>query len=96
MNKRDHQGAIDDYTMTIGLPDAPADVKAMALYNRALVFAAAREDPRAMEDIDAVLAMQRAPTNVKTEARRMLVRIQRRSTNRETETAFQAQRGSHP
>ena len=82
MKKRDHQGAIDDYTTAIGMPDAPADVKAMSLYNRALAFAAAREDPKATEDIDAVLAMKGALPNVKTEARRLLVRMQRRSSNR--------------
>ena len=80
MKKRDHQGAIDDYTRAIGIPEAPADVKAMALYNRALVFAAARQQPQATEDLDTILATQGALPIVKTEARRLLVRMQRRSS----------------
>ena len=33
--KRNHRGAIDDYSKTLGMPDTPNDVKAMVLYNRA-------------------------------------------------------------
>ena len=32
--KHDHQGAIDDCTTTIGMPDTPADLKAMVLYKQ--------------------------------------------------------------
>lgn len=77
--KHDHQGAVDDYTMIIGMLHTPADVKAMALYNRALVYAAAGENPKATDDLNMVLAMTGALSHVKTEARRLLVRMQRRS-----------------
>ena len=36
--RRDHEGALANYTEAIELVGVPADVKAMALYNRALVF----------------------------------------------------------
>ena len=49
--KHDHQGAIDDYTMVIGMPETPADVKAMALYNRALVHVATGDDRKGVDDL---------------------------------------------
>ena len=81
---QDHQGAIQDYTAAIGMAATPADVKGMAQYNRALAYAASGNDRKAMEDIDVVLTMSEALTSVKTEARRMLVRIERRSTDTRT------------
>ena len=77
--KHDHQGAIDDYTQTIGVADTPSDVKAMVLYNRALVYVAAGDQQKGVDDLDAVLAMEDAPVNVKTMARHKLVRIESRS-----------------
>ena len=74
-----HQGAIDDYTSAIGLPETPPDVKAMALYNRALVYAASGDGPKATDDLNSVLAMSGARNNVKTEARRKLVRMESRT-----------------
>ena len=63
------------------MAETPADVKAMALYNRALVYAPAGEGPKATEDLHMVLAMAEALSDIKTEARRRLVRMQRRSSN---------------
>ena len=37
-NKRDYGGAIADYSAAIWEPSIPTDVKAMALYNRALAY----------------------------------------------------------
>jgi hypothetical protein len=79
--KRDHQGAIADYTTTIGLPDTPADVKAMVLYNRALVHMAIGNDRHGSDDLDAVVAMDEAPVNVKTMARQKLAKLESRSRN---------------
>jgi len=78
---RDHQGAIDSYTTTIGMVGTPADVKAMALYNRALVYVAAGDDGKGADDLDAVLAMGAALVNVniKTMARQKLARMETRS-----------------
>jgi tetratricopeptide (TPR) repeat protein len=77
--KRDHKGAIDDYTATIDMDGIPADVKAMALYNRGVVHAAAGNNPKAIDDLNAVLAMAEPLENVKTAAKQKLVRMERRS-----------------
>jgi hypothetical protein len=76
----DHEGAIDDYTSVIDTPDASPDVKAMAQYNRALVYLATKNDPKAIEDLSLILAMQEMLVNIKTMARQKLTRIERRST----------------
>ena len=77
---RDHDGAIDDYTFAIDTPNAPPDVKAMAQYNRALVHLATKNDPKAIEDLNLILATEEMLVNVKTMARQELTRIERRST----------------
>ena len=77
--KLDHQGAIDDYTILIEMPDAKTDVKAMALYNRATVYAARGETSKACHDLNLVLAMPETLSEIKTESRRKLMRLDRRS-----------------
>ena len=72
--KHDHRGAIDDYTTTIGMPDAPAKVKAMVLFNRALVHLASGDYCKGVDDLDAVLAMDEAPLSVKKRARQKLAK----------------------
>ena len=76
--KRDHQGALEDYTTTIGMPGTPADLLAMVLYNRALVYVAAGDERKGAADLDAVLAMNEALVNVKTMARQKLARMESR------------------
>jgi hypothetical protein len=83
--KHEYKGAIDDYTTLIGMPDTISSMKAMALYNRALVYAAVDADPHAFADLSSVLSMAEAPTNVRTEARRKLLRMQRRSETTDTQ-----------
>ena len=78
--KHDHQGAIEDYTTMISMPDTPADLMAMVLYNRALVHVAAGDDQKGAVDLDAVLAMNEALVNVKTMARQKLARMESRSS----------------
>lgn len=75
----DHQGAIDDYTIAIEMPDIPPDVQAMTLYNRALVHAAAKEIAKAITDIDIVLSMGAASADIKKAAQQKLAKIKRRS-----------------
>jgi hypothetical protein len=60
------------------MPHAPSDVKAMALYNRALVHVAAGDDRKGVDDLDAVLAMAEARVNVKTMARQKLAKLESR------------------
>ncbi len=75
--KRDNQSAIEDYTSAIGTPDVPPDVVAMSLYNRALVYAATGKGQKATDDLNAVIGMDAAPPNIKDEAKRKLVRMDR-------------------
>jgi hypothetical protein len=72
--KYDGQAAIEDYTVTIDMPDAPSGVKAMALYNRAMAHVATGDYRKGVDDLDAVLAMAEAPVNIKRMARRKLAK----------------------
>jgi hypothetical protein len=76
--KHDQKGAMDAFTAAIDMRDAPADLRAMALYNRALVYGAANEIPKAIQDLNAVLAMAAPPPKVKSAARQKLDQMQRR------------------
>jgi hypothetical protein len=49
----------------------------MALYNRALVYDALEDTPHAMADLRVVLDMPGVTTQVRTEAHRKLVRMER-------------------
>ena len=81
-NKRDYDGAIDDYSAAIRAPNIPTDVKAMALYNRALAYSAIHKDEKSVADLTAVLEMAGLPKNIKTEARERRERIRRRNENK--------------
>ena len=77
--KRDHVGAIADYTAAIEFPNADDQEKAMALFNRAVVLHAMREHDRAIEDLNVVLKMHGAHADIKSAASRKLDRIKRRT-----------------
>lgn len=79
--RHDHEGAIEDYSAVIDEPSSPADVKAMALYNRALAHVAAKHDSLAIRDLKLVLDAKGTPEDVRTEARRKLLRIDRRASH---------------
>lgn len=76
-NQHDSVGAIADYTTAIETTAVPSNIKAMALYNRALVYSSLNQDEAAIRDLDNVLKMSAAPNEVRTEAQRRLVRMQR-------------------
>ena len=78
-NKHDLDGAIKDYSACIDTSDAPPDVAAMAMYNRAIAYAAAKDTDRALSDLKTVLEMKELPTNIKTAADEKLKKIIRRS-----------------
>jgi hypothetical protein len=80
--KHDRAGAIGDYSAVIGMPGVPADVRAMALYNRALVHSAAGDDIQATGDLDSILAMTETLINVKTSARQKLARMSHQRAER--------------
>ena len=76
--KHDPDGAMEAYSAAIKQPDAPEDLKAMALYNRALLFAAEGEDAKAVADLEAVLATPAELREIKAAAKRRLERMQHR------------------
>src|SRR5690349_11776385 len=76
--KGDSDGAIVAYSSTISAVNAPDDVKAMALYNRALLFAARGESNKAAADLNAIMVMPKSVRGVTDAAKRRLERLQRR------------------
>ena len=75
---RDFAGAIDDYSATVQEPGIPADVLAMALYNRALAYSAIQEESKAAEDLTKVLQMPGLPENISVAATQRRERLRRR------------------
>jgi hypothetical protein len=76
--KHDMKGAMAAYTAAIELPDAPDDVKAMALYNRALLLAAAGNTQLALADLKIIMDSPISQRDIKVAARRRLDRLQHR------------------
>ena len=91
---QDHAGAIDDYTAAINMPQVPPDVKAMALFNRALILASDGDNPLARNDLNRVLAMAETPADVRTEARRKLVRMERQTSRADEEEQADVRRAN--
>jgi hypothetical protein len=81
-NKRDHRGAIEDYTAALKM-SAPPDVVAMVRYNRGLVYVAAGDQHQGAEDLEAVLAMEEPLTQIKAMAKQKLARMEARSHKHE-------------
>ena len=77
---RDLEGAIEDYTSVIDLKGAPADVIAMALFNRALAYSREHDDTKATADLDRVLSMSGATQQVIDAAHEKLHRMKKRTT----------------
>ena len=76
--KGDFQGAIADYTTVIESLEAPDDLKAMTIYNRALAYSATHAADRAADDLNKVLKMPGLSQDIKTAALRRKERIRKR------------------
>ena len=74
-DQRDWEGAIVEYSAVIEMDGAPGDVKAMALFNRAIAYSHAKDDSRAESDLQRVLSFDAATTQVKTAARERIKRM---------------------
>ncbi len=85
--RRDFEGALANYTTAIELAGVPAEVIAMALYNRALVYVAAGDDAKGVDDLDAILAMDGAMVivNVRTMAKQKLAKMESRTRKSNTQ-----------
>ncbi len=73
--KKEHASAIKDYTEAIKVSDDLPDVRAMALYNRALMYLATDDVKQATADLKTVLDMPKAPNDIKIEARQRITRM---------------------
>lgn len=71
--------AIKIYNELLRSTSATAEVKARALFNRALAHSSMKDDVKAVADLKQLTAMQDIPENVRTAARNQLVRLQNRS-----------------
>lgn len=83
-NKRDHAGAVADYSAALQLSQITADLQAMVLYNRALAYSAMGEDAKAAQDLTAALQIPDVPEHVKTTIQQRRERIRRRGVSKET------------
>ena len=75
----EHEAAIQDYTLAVQIAGIKPEVKAMAYFNRALAYVANKDNPRAVEDLIAVLDMDTDLPHIKKMAKQKLVRIDRRA-----------------
>jgi hypothetical protein len=74
-NQHDSPGAMEQYTAAIETPGVLDDVKAMALYNRALLFSASKDWEQAEADLNAILAMPAPLRQFKSAAHQKLDRM---------------------
>ena len=84
MDKNEPDEAVKHYTDVINSPKAPRDVKAMALFNRLLVYTTINKERNATQDLEAVLNMPESMSKIKKSAREKLVRMQRKLTREES------------
>lgn len=79
---KDLDGAIADYSAVINDPQSPADLKAMALFNRALVYSLQKKFEEANADLERVQAIPEAPRNLRDATREKLERIRKEQLRR--------------
>lgn len=70
--------ALEIYDSLVAAPDTRSEVKARALFNRALAHSALDHDEKAVADLERVLAMPHVPENVQNAAKSQLVRVRKR------------------
>jgi hypothetical protein len=77
-NRHDETSAMESYTKAIEMPDMPDDVRAMSLYNRALLHAVRKDYALARADLNAIFAIPRVPHQIVSAAQQKLERMQLR------------------
>lgn len=75
--QHEHTQAVADYSLVIDMVEAPADLRGMAMYNRALVYDAMGNAAGAITDLNRVLTLSGVAEQVRIEARRKLTRMDR-------------------
>jgi lipoprotein NlpI len=76
---KDLEGAIADYSAVISSKKTPADIKAMALFNRSLAYGMLGQSDSAENDLSAVVALPQAPASVVAAAKEKQGRLKKRS-----------------
>src|SRR5262245_37930943 len=74
--------AIVIYSRLIDASGSSADLRARALFNRALAFSSLKDDERATNDLTQVLAVPNLADNVQIAARSQLARVRKRTERR--------------
>jgi tetratricopeptide (TPR) repeat protein len=72
------EAALKIYDGLINSPSTDAELRAQALFNRALAYSMLKKDPLAIKDLTEVLAMPRLSENVRDAARSQLSRVKKR------------------
>ncbi|MGE0610467.1 MAG: hypothetical protein AB7O62_25485 [Pirellulales bacterium] len=70
--------ALVDYNTVIETKNVSPELKAMALLNRGILFAAQSDFDRAQKDLEAVIKLPNAPSHVQAAAKEKLNRVNRR------------------
>jgi tetratricopeptide (TPR) repeat protein len=71
--------ALKIYNQLIEAENTSDTTRARALYNRALVHSALKNDDQALADLEKVLALPNLPDNVQSAARNRIARVKRRN-----------------
>jgi len=66
---------LSDYTAVIERPEAIADIKARALFNRGVTYGKKKQRKKAAADLKAVVKMPDAPEDTRDKAKRILDEI---------------------
>jgi tetratricopeptide (TPR) repeat protein len=72
--------ALAIYNSLIDAAGTRSEVKARALFNRALAYSSLNDDEQAIADLEQVLAMPNIPENVQNAAKSQLLRVRKRVT----------------
>ncbi len=76
--KNESDNAIKHYSEVVNSSEAPRDVVAMALFNRALVYTTIGKEREAKHDLKAVLSMPETISKIKRSASDKLARMERK------------------
>src|SRR5689334_12368343 len=70
--------AIAVYDSLVNAKGASCDVRARALFNRALAYSSSKDDRKAIADLEEIITLPGVPENVLTATREQLVRVRNR------------------
>lgn len=86
-DNRDSEEALKHYGEVVSSSEAPRDVIAMALFNRALVYTTIGRESDATQDLNTVLNMPESIAEIKRSASDKLVRMRRKLEREESSSS---------